>query len=435
MDPVDRRQRAAGAACWLAAASLLLVLGGCSGLVPRVDDAPGSKAPGVSEVPEGGARKGDLSAPPRSQWQGEAETAPGGERARRLEAPRSPGPGPGLYSQDSGDLQEQVAAICQASRSTREPVALSSLVSDLYTSGVEPAEAAEALILGGCASPEAIVLELVAQGGYSVVDAVTSRALLLGGAETERGIAAAVAAGLDRAIRTPDASVSAQDGFPYAMAYFSARSSAAALAGADALNVLYDDATPGFGLYTFVLLGAGFSKQEPAQVRAGELLRVIETYVPGDGSGSPSPEAHAFLIAVHPERAGLPLGDQTGPELSDPVRRRLATEVRRLGLGVLARRLETRPGPFLVTSPEPRLIPQGSGSPRLVTDLSGMGKAYLYGVVDALDRPVPPGANGVGLGAIQQRLLALPRGDDPGGAAGGTWVFRVGRVAPQRVAR
>ena len=60
---------------------------------------------------------------------------------------------------------------------------------------MEPADAAEALILGGCASPEAIVLELVAQGGYSVVEAVTSRALLLGGAETERGIVAAVAAG------------------------------------------------------------------------------------------------------------------------------------------------------------------------------------------------------------------------------------------------
>jgi hypothetical protein len=340
-----------------------------------------------------------------------------------------------LYSQDPRELQERVAALCQASRSTREPVSLPPLVSDLYASGVDPADAAEALILGDCASPEAIVLELVAQGGYSVVEAVTSRALPLGGVETERGIAAAVAAGLDRASATPDASASAQDGFPYAMAYFSARSSAAALAGADALNVLYDDATPGFGLYTFVLLGAGVSKQEPARVRAGELLRVIETYVPRDGSGSPSPEAHAFLVAVHPERVGLPLGDQTGPELSDPVRRRLATEVRRLGLGVLARRLETRPGPFLVTSPEPRLIPQGSRSPRLVTDLSGIGKAYLYGVVDALDRPVPPGADGVGLAAIQRRLLALPRGDDPSGAAGGSWVFRVGHGASHQVAR
>ena len=337
------------------------------------------------------------------------------------------------YSRDPLELRDQVVAQC---RGAPEPVPLAPLVADLYAAEVDPANAAEALILGGCGSLESIVLELVAQGGIAVADAVTSRALLLGGAEAERGVAAAAAAGLDRARGTPDASSTGLGGFDYAMAYFSSRSSAASLAGADALNTLYGDATPGFGLYTFVLLGAGFDKQgEAAQARAGELLRVIETYVPREASGAPSHEVHAFLVAVHPERADQYLGDQTGPELSDPVRRRLASELRRMGQGALARRLETRPGPFLVTSPEPWLIPEGAGSPRLVADLSGIGKAYLYGVVDALDRPVPSGARTAGLDAIQRRLLALPLRDDQGGGGKNPWVFRVGQATSHRVSR
>jgi hypothetical protein len=341
------------------------------------------------------------------------------------------------YSQDLMVLRHQVVARCAAARDYEEPDSLASLVSDLYLSAVDPASAAEALILGDCGSLEAVVRELVAQGGYQVVGPVTSRASLLGGAGAQRGIEAAVAAGLDRARGTPDPSPQAPGlgAATYALAHFSSRSGSASLAGADALNALYGNATPGFGLYTFVLLSAGSGTQGAAQqARSRELLRVIETYVPGEGTGAPGPEVHAFLVAVHPERADLPLGDQTGPELSDPMRRQLALELRGAGLGPLARRLETRPGPFLVSSSEPRLLPGGAGSARLVVDLSGIGNEYLYAVVDAFDRPVPPGP-AVGLDAIRERLLMLPVAPDGAGAVRDDWVFRVGQPASPRVAR
>jgi hypothetical protein len=326
-------------------------------------------------------------------------------------------------------LRDQVADLCAEVRDDQRPDLLASLVADLYLSAVDPADSADALILGGCGSPEAIVRELVAQGGYLVVGPVTSRASALGGAGAQPRIEAAVAAGLDRARRTPDASTQAPGpgAATYAMAHISAGFTA--LAGADALNILYANAAPGFGLYTFVLLSAGSPTQAATrQARDRELLRVIETYVPGEGGGGASPEVHAFLVAVHPERSELPLADQTGPELSDPMRRRLAQELRDAGLGSLSRRLETQPGPFLVASPEPRLLPGGGGSPRLVVDLSGIGNEYLYAVVDAFDRAVPSGSPAAGLDAIQERLLALPLGTDPAGAAHASWVFRVGRA-------
>jgi len=347
------------------------------------------------------------------------------------------GLGVSAYSRDPLVLRHQVATRCAAARDYEEPDPLSTVVAELYLSAVDPAHAAEALILGDCGSLEAIVQELIAQGGYQVVGPVTSRASLLGGGGAQRGIEAAAAAGLDRARGTPDASPQAPSpgAATYAMAHISPNSGSAALAGADALNTLYGNATPGFGLYTFVLLSAGSGTQGAMQqARYRELLRVIETYVPGEGGGGPSPEAHAFLVAVHPERADLPLGDQTGPELSDPMRRQLATELRGAGLGTLARRLETRPGPFLVSSPEPRLLADGAGSPRLVVDLSGVGSEYLYAVVDAFDRPVPRGGQAAGLDAVRERLLTLPLGAEPA-AAKGDWVFRVGRGGSPRVAR
>lgn len=327
-------------------------------------------------------------------------------------------------------LRDQVADLCADVRDYQSRDLLAALVADLYLSAVDPAYAADALILGGCGSLEAIVRELVAQGGYQVVGPVTLRASLLGGAGAQPGIEAAAAAGLDRARGTPDASTKAASpaAATYAMAHISP--GVTTLAGADALNTLYANAAPGFGVYTFVLLSTGSGIQAATgQARDRELLRVIETYVPGEGSAGASPEVHAFLVAVHPERGSLPLAEQTGPELSDPMRRRLAQELRGAGLGALAQCLETRPGPFLVASPEPRLLPGEGGSPRLVVDLSGIGNEYLYAVVDAFDRAVPSGSPAAGLDAIQERLLALPLGTaEPAGAANASWVFRLGRA-------
>lgn len=346
----------------------------------------------------------------------------------------SPLSGAERFSHDPLILRHQLAARCAAARDYRESAPLARIVAELYLSAVDPGHATEALILSDCGALGAVVGELVAQGGYGVVAPVSSRASLLGGAGAQGVIEAAVAAGLDRIQATPDAPAPGPGaaGTTYAMAHFSSRAGAAALAGADALNTLYAHGTPGFGLYTFILLGPGSGPDVPAgKSRSRELLRVIETYVPGDETLGPGPEDHVFLVAVHPERLDLPLSEQTGPELSDPMRRQLVLALRRAGYGPLARRLERRPGPFLISSPEPRLLPEGSGSPRLVVDLSSVGSEFVYAVVDAFDRRVPPGA---GVEALRERLLALPLG--PGGELirGDDWVFLVREAAGSRVA-
>lgn len=399
-----------------------LLLVGCGMGGPRGGDASGPSAPGsVSAVP----------APPPDPRRDPSAQGPS------LEPVSPPGSAFSTYSQDPLILRHQVATRCAAARDYEEPDPLPALVEDLSLSAVDPASAAEALILGGCGSLEAVVRELVAQGGYLVVGPVSSRASALGGAGAQHRIEAAVAAGLDHVRGTPDASLDRPGQAPatYGMAHVSPRSLSAVLAGADALNSLYENATPGFGLYTFVLLSAGSGAQGAAQqARARELLRVIETYVPGDQAGGPARDVHAFLVAVHPERADLPLAEQTGPELSDPMRRQLAGELRGAGLASLARRLETRPGPFLVSSPEPRLLGGGANPTRLIVDLSRVGSEYLYAVVDAFDQPVPSDPT-AGLDAVRDRLILLPVGPDGSRAAGADWVFRAGGTAPRRVAR
>jgi len=390
--------------------------------------------PASPDIPGLTTRTKEPITPPKPQWRGEPE----GSDVRPARPPRYPQPVIGSpsrsYSRDPLVLREQVAAQCRADRVNGESAALAQLVSDLYASGVEPALAAEALMIGACGSLESIVLELVAQGGESVVDSVTSRALLMSGAGAEHRIAGAVAAGLERA--APDDEVPFAEASPYAMAYISPRSATVALVGSGALNDLYGDATAGFGLYTFVLFGGGLDNRDAAaQVRTRELLRLIETYVPRENSGVPSNEAHVFLVAVNPQQADQALSDQTTRALSDPIRRRLGEQLRRSGLAGLARRLDRRPGPFLVTSPEPWLIPEGTDAPRLVVDLSGIEPEYLYAVVDAFDRPVPAGSSSGGLNAIRDRLLALPLGDDTRIAGKGGWIFQFGRRSARQVSR
>lgn len=360
-----------------------------------------------------------------------------GAPATRGTAVRGPalprGEGAEHFSRDPLILRHQLTVRCAAARDYREPFPLAAIVTELYLSAVDAAHAAEALILGGCGPLEAVVGELVAQGGAAVVAPVTSRASLLGGAGAQSVIETAVAAGLDRARATPDPYAASPTAATYILAHFSSRSGSAALVGADALNALYAHGIPGFGLYTFLLLGPSSGSQVAAgQSRSRELLRVIATYVPGDGSGGPSPDAHAFLVAVHPERQDLALPEQTGPELSDAMRRQLVVVLRRAGHGPLASRLEARPGPFLISSPEPRLLPESPGWSRLIVDLSGVGSEYLFSVVDAFDRAVPPGA---GLEALRERLLALPLGADGVVTAKGDWVSLVRGAAASQAAR
>lgn len=416
-------------------AAVVSILVGCAAV--RTAGA-GNTASGEAGVSKQVSNRDDLSAPPPPVW-GRDGGAPG-VNSRSRDPGRAAGARSvqGIYRQEPLILRRQVASRCSAARDDEESDYLAAVVSELYLAAVDPAQATEALILGDCGSVEAIVRELVAQGGYQVVAPVSSRASLLGGAEAQRLIEVAVAAGLDRARAAAGSSGQAPSPgtYPYAMAHFSSQSKAATLAGADALNTLYASGTPGFGLYTFVLVGPGAPARNGAnQARSRELLRVIETYVPGQEEGRARPDIHAFLVAVHPERADLPLSDQTGPELSDPMRRQLAQALRAAGQGPLARRLETRPGPFLITSPEPRLLPDGSGSPRLVVDLTGVGSEYLFALVDAFDQPVPLGAKGAGLESLRQRLLRLPLGPDGAPAGNDDWVFRIRGTTASRVAR
>lgn len=418
-------------ACFWLLGVLVSTLVGCGlGRVAQ-DDIPGSEGSQVStKAPD----RDDLSAPPAPTWGREGRGPGAGHRPPDRDAAAGAVSGQGLYSPEPALLRRQVAARCAAARDYGEIDYLASVVNELYLAAVDPAQATEALVMGDCGSLEAVVRELVAQGGYQVVGPVSSRASLLGGADARRLIEVGVAAGLDRTRATPDASgqASTPRAVPYALAHFSSRSGEATLTGADALNTLYANATPGFGLYTFVLAGPGVAKNRGAQARFRELLRVIETYVPGEEEGGARADVHAFLVAVHPDRLDLPLADQTGPELSDPMRRQLAQALHAAGQGPLARRLETRSGPFLVTGPEPRLLPDGADSPHLLVDLSGVGSAYLYAVVDAFDQPVSKGA---GVDALRERLLSLPLGADGAATAREDWVHRVRGGVLSRVAR
>ncbi len=352
-----------------------------------------------------------------------------------------PGPSPGFNGPPPvfepedpylAALRAEVGARCAAGQPDQE--LLPSLVSDLYLSGVDPADAAEALMLGNCGPPASIVRELVAQGGGEAVAPVVTRALLLVGPDRRAIIESAASSGLelngDELRPRPEGG--GDDSHSYAMAYFPSRAAVMGLETAGAVDTLYTEAAPGYGIYTFVVLGAS-AREEKDRARTTELLRVIESYVLAEqGIRDPSPEVHSFLVPVHPQRGKAPLADQTDPDLSEPVRRALAGYLRRQGQDALAERLESGPGPFLVSSPEPRLIPTSSESPWLITDLSTVGSAYLYAVVDAFDRPIPPepSERQEGLAQIRQRLIELfPRpGSGPAQhSSAEDWVFPLGR--------
>lgn len=202
------------------------------------------------------------------------------------------------------------------------------------------------------------------------------------------------------------------DGAGYGMLYFPSAGQSVQLVTDIALNRLYEDALPGYGLYTFVLLGAGFERASgEALARHSELFRMIETYVVSPGTTEErSAEAHVFLVPIRAGRSPTaPLMDLAAVDLSDLMRRRLGELLRQRGQARLAARIERGAGPFLVSGLESHLLPLDDESPRLVTDLSGLGPEHLYNLVDAYDRDIPPESSGrpESLSALRQRLLDL----------------------------
>lgn len=196
----------------------------------------------------------------------------------------------------------------------------------------------------------------------------------------------------------------------YGMLYFSG-GQGTRIATELALNRLYESGVPGYGIYTFVLTAPGSLRPSAAdQRRQRELLRLIETYAAGSGEeGSLRPDSHAFVVPVRPKRLDDPLAELVAPEIAGLMRREFAEFLRQRGQQQWANRLERAPGPFLVSAPEPRLVPLGPDMPRLVLDLSGMGPERLYELIDRYDQDLPAGLGGrpQGLQALRQRLGSL----------------------------
>lgn len=304
-------------------------------------------------------------------------------------------PRPVLFSENPDELQQQVGVHCTEGKDARDPGFLASLVAHLYAAGVDPALATEALVKANCAPLADLVRELVAQGGTPALTPVVDRALFLAGPGAEGLIETAASAGM----QTDLGGLARTGGIPnatsgrFAMAYFPAGTAGSSLETAPEGRTLYSAATPGYGMYTFILTGKGFSNlaQEDAE-RYRELLRVIETYVVSGaaGAGRAAPDTHTFLLPVDPTHAGKDLLDRMGPDRAADMRGAFADYLRFRGWGAFAGRLETGAGPFLISSLEPRLIPSGRGerASRLLVDGSGLGPEFMYPLVDAYDRPI-----------------------------------------------
>ncbi len=355
--------------------------------------------------------------------------------------PQEVGAVPVLYSQDPLQLRQEVAETCGESRVVSDQHFLRSVVADLYFSGIDPAAGTEALLLGNCGTLADILSEMVARGGEETLDSVVARARSIHGPGAEREIKSAARMGLALHSSRRDAeSASQREELPaYGMLYFPSAGDFSRLDSAMALNRLYEDAIPGYGIYTFVLLGRGgfanLSESDAARYR--ELFRVIETYVSAtdEEHAGPNAETPAFLVPISPEKIGRPLIDQVAVDLSDHMRRHLGQSLRRAGQIQLAASLDQGAGPFLVSTLEPRFTPTGQASPRLVTDLSTIGPEYIYGIVDAYDRLIPLDASGriESLALIRDRLLELPLKtsitEDPKTQINNAWIFMIGRFA------
>lgn len=425
----------------LTAAALLPI--GCAGPDRgAVEPPPGPQMAAVTA--QAGAASGagadlgiDLRQPPRSRSAEEPVTD-------LPDAGEQPGPDPGTALPDGDPVVRQAVAERCADRpaSITEESLLRSLVVDLNTQGVPPALAADALIIGRCGDLADIVTEVVARGGADAAVPVIERAVALTGDAAAPVVERAAAAGLLLAGRervnwsaSAPSPLAGADG-DYAMLYFPLGGDAAAgETGPMSLAQLFGHGEPGYGIYTYIVYGgdAGAAGERLAAYR--ELLRVIETYVLVAGAGNlqADPSAHTFLVPVYAGRDGAPLEERTGPELSAAMRDELASHLRRGGQPALAARLATSPGPFLVSSLEPRLVPGSAQAPRMIVDLSGVGPEYMYSVVDAYDQQIPPDLSGRvdSLLAVRERLIGMfPDGvldANASSPAAGDWVFLLGR--------
>ncbi len=410
----------------LALLSLTLLLCAC-GLLPgeRRGSAPEAAADGV-----GSPAPVPSAAPDWQSTKDLVQSVPSDDGADAA---------PAFAANDPSLLNRQVRLRCQEAPSgTSRRDQLRLMVTELYAAGVSPDDATEALIRGDCSGLGAIVREMVEQGGDRVVAPVVDRTLFLMGPGVEGIVEAAASTGLERDLDPAGGTRTASrpSARYYAMAYFPVDGSSAEVQQAASLSQLYGASDPGYGIYTYILFGAGFDDGGAPNLETyRELLRVIETYVlASDGVDAiPRAQAHSFLVPVHAAHVGESLLEQTGPELSANGRKAYAVYLEGRGQRELARRLLTRPGPFLVSSLEPRLIPSEGSAPRLVVDLSAVGPEYMYSVVDAFDRAIPAGQVGVpeSLQPIRTRLMALfpdpILADDNPPPTAGDWVFLLGR--------
>jgi hypothetical protein len=349
-----------------------------------------------------------------------------------------PGAPPVLFSQDPAVLRAEVAAECLSARSmsisTRD--GLDALVASLYSSVIDPAEGTEALILGDCAPTADIVREMVAKGGEQVLAPVAERARALSAPRARRAIETAAAAGLTRHLElNGSGSAPTRLARDYAMAYFPSAGSAVRIETSNGVDRLYRGAVPGFGVYTFVMVGPDVERLAPPdQARHRELFRLVETYaaVGDDAEAPPRTDAHVFLIPVDAELGAMPLFNQVAADLSDRMRGKLIEDLRGQGEAGLAARLQEGSGPFLVAGLEPDLLPGGADAYRLVADLSGLGIEHLYAVVDAFDRDIDPdlGGSPESLAAIRDRLrdVVAPQSGNAGTMASAerVWFFMLG---------
>jgi len=417
----------------LALISVMLLMSAC-GLLPGSDQGTEAVANGPGELSSASAGDGRPRGGPTKD--------PGQSRPTDDDS----GAEPVFSADDSASLVHQVRRRClqePSGMSRRDNLKL--VVAELYAAGVPPAEATEALIRGDCASLGAIVREMVEQGGDSVVAPVVDRTLFLMGPGVQGIVEAAAATGLERDL--DPAGVTRTSSRPgalyYAMAYFPVGGNVAEVRPSSSLSQLFGASEPGYAIYTYLLFGAGFDDGGAPNLETYlELLRVIETYVLASGveDAIPRHQAHSFLIPVHADRAGETLLDQIGPELSAHGRKAYAVYLEGTGQRELARRLLTRPGPFLVSSLEPRLIPSEVSAPRLIVDLSAVGAEFMYSVVDAYDRPIPAEQVGApeSLEPIRSRLITLSPDPSTDGndrpSADGDWVFLLGRRQIARAA-